>query len=352
MTKKAEKVRFATEDGTKIHNFDVDIVQLLQEDLELEYASLGRNINPLLTYVKFILTDDKPNGNKVRIPKEEFSNLIKTGIYMPLKMAVKEIKPGHEDASPLGVITYLVEKDDRVVGIAALWNRERPEDVELIKSRYADGKPLTLSWEIGYKDSTLEDGVETLLDCVLRATTIVGLPAYGKRTPITEVEAKKEEEASKEETKLDELEKAKATIEELKASNTELLAKIQALESMKVTDEMTSELETLRKFKADKDAEAEKEALLGEIKESFEKAGVTKDGEFFTENAEKLLKMKESETLEFYIESLSEVKPEEAEPEKEEESSKKKSGVPRLKPEPISGTPTVKDIATALKERK
>jgi len=162
-------------------------VQLIIEAEVTNLALASKNLNPMLTYVKFILTDDKPNGNNERIPKEEFSNLITTGLYMPLKMAEGGISEGHEETYPIGVITHLREDKDKIRGIAALWNRERPEDVAYIQERYSSGEPLDLSWELGHTDSFIDDtGVNNLTGCVLRATTLVGIPAYQGRTIVTD----------------------------------------------------------------------------------------------------------------------------------------------------------------------
>ena len=172
----------------KINHFLLDSVQLLEEDNEA-FASF--NLNPTLAWIKFILTDDKPNGNMMRIPKEEFSNLIATGLYMPIKMATEEISPGHDGTTPIGVITHLKEDKDagRIRGLACLWEKERPEEVKLIRERYSAKEPLDLSWEILYEDETVnEDGIIDLHGTVLRATTLVGEPAYDSgRTSITEV---------------------------------------------------------------------------------------------------------------------------------------------------------------------
>jgi hypothetical protein len=161
------------------------------EDTEFNEAFATINLNPAVTWAKFVLTDDKPNENRQRVPEEEFVNLIKTGVYMPIKMYPGEVAPGHGGAAPIGAIAHLKKVKNQILGLAALWDKERPEDVQLIKDAYANKKQLQLSWEILFGESSVgEDGVEDLKDTVLRAVTLVGMPAYAGRTPILAVASK------------------------------------------------------------------------------------------------------------------------------------------------------------------
>lgn len=147
--------------------------------------------NPAATFVKFILTDDKPNGNKQRIPVEEFENLIKTGVFMPIKKAKGYIARGHENSQPIGVITHLRQLANKIIGLAALWSYDNNNDVAEIKARLSNGAPVNLSWEILYDRSDLDqDGVENLRGVALYGATIVGDPAYGGRTPILAMASK------------------------------------------------------------------------------------------------------------------------------------------------------------------
>jgi len=146
--------------------------------------------NPTVSWAKFILTDSLPNQNGQRVPKEEFDNLIESGLYMPLKMALGEIAEGHELAAPLGVITNLRQEGDQILALAAMWAAERPEDIRLLKSRIQEDS-VEISWEILYGHSDLDEtGVENLYDLTLKAATIVGSPAYAGRTPVTAIAAK------------------------------------------------------------------------------------------------------------------------------------------------------------------
>jgi len=152
-------------------------------------AYAGLNLNPLVRWMKFVLTDDKPNANGNRIPREEFPNLIRTGHYMPIKTAeMNGPERRHFNARPIGTITHLKIEDDKILGLAALWETEHPEDVKEIVKRFENGEQIDLSWEIAYTDSEIEeDGTEVLKGTALLGTTIVDIPAYQGRTPVLSV---------------------------------------------------------------------------------------------------------------------------------------------------------------------
>lgn len=287
----------------KKSNILVTELQLIVDNELQDYSLASKNLNPLLTYVRFVLTDDKPNANGVRIPHEEFSNLVITGMYMPIKMAIGEISEGHEGSVPLGVITHLREDRDTIRGIAALWNKERPSDVAYIKERYAEGKPLDLSWEIGFEDYEEDEaGIKNLKGCVLRATTLVGMPAYGSgRTSITDVEMS--DDKTQEETNVDDTKE----LLRLQTENESLLAEVEELKKKQITEEQAEKLEQydgLLEFKTMVEAEAARLEKLESIKNKFSEAGVEKDDSYFVENESKLLAMEDTETLDFFISNL------------------------------------------------
>ena len=183
------------EKNTKINTDTTEVVCLIsKEDVEIEFGEAAASVigvDEVITWAKFTLTDDKPDANGQRVPAEEFDNLIRTGLHKPVKMAIGEIKDGHEDAHPLGTITNLTRQGNKIVALAALWNRERNDDIATVKDRVNSGKPVNVSWEILYGARRFKDGVEDLLDTVLRAVTIVGMPAYKGRTQFLAVAAKK-----------------------------------------------------------------------------------------------------------------------------------------------------------------
>lgn len=173
------------ENDTIINSKIENLLQLINED---EITDLNESVssvlkNPAVKWAKFILTDDLPNENKQRIPLEEFDNLIKSGIFMPIKMAANEIKDGHEDSKPLGVITHLKKAGNQIRAIAALWTKERPEDIKIIEDALNSNKPINVSWEILYGDFSINDaGITELKDTALGGVSIVGMPAYAGRT--------------------------------------------------------------------------------------------------------------------------------------------------------------------------
>ena len=111
-------------------------VKLMIDKLEIEElaASASISLNPNVAWMKFSLTDDEFNANKQRIPREEFANVLKTGLFMPLKMAIGEISGGHDNTFPIGVMTHLKTENNSIQALAALWDRERHEDVEFLKN--------------------------------------------------------------------------------------------------------------------------------------------------------------------------------------------------------------------------
>ena len=140
--------------------------------------------NPLITWMEFVFTDDKPNVNSQGVKQNSFASIIDTGMYMPVKMEEGKIG-GHSLSKPIGTIKHLEHADSEVVGVAAVWNKERPSDIALLRESYANGEPLNISFELQYVDFEIDDdGVEWLVDPTVRAATIVSNPAYGGRTPI------------------------------------------------------------------------------------------------------------------------------------------------------------------------
>ena len=275
-----------------------DMVQSLDGTNDGEaVASLAQN--PSVNYIKFTLTDDKPNANNMKIPQEEFSNIINSGIFMPIKKAIGKTEKGHKDSSPLGVITHLKQVEDKIKGIATLWSKERPKDVEQIKEELKSGKQVNLSWELTYDTEASEkiDGITTLKNVFLTAATIVGLPSYRGRTSI-EAFASDEEKERKDEEMAEENEKA---LEKLQIKYDELKTKLS--ESEKLSLEKDTELIGLKSYKAEIEKIDSERKKLGTIKEKFTTAKINKEDKYFEENKEKLLSLDEN-TLEFLLQDL------------------------------------------------
>jgi len=142
------------------------------------------------TWLKFIFTDDKANGNNQAVSAEEFDNLITTGLHKPFKK-VLNVEADHAGAIPIGTITSLKKEGDTIVGLANIWDTEYPHESKWIKEQHANKSPLETSWEVIYQNSSIDDaGVEWLHDCTTKGVCLVKYPAYEGRTPILAVAAK------------------------------------------------------------------------------------------------------------------------------------------------------------------
>lgn len=323
-----------------------NMLQLIKEE-EDEYKRIDSalTLNPSLTWIKFILTDDKPNGNKFRIDKNAFSELIKSGIYMPIKMADGRISDGHDGTTPIGVITDLIVDDNKIKGIGVLWGEERPEEVAMLKQLKEEGKPVNISWEILYKDYEEEDGgIRAIKNgAVLLAATIVGRPAYAGRTPVLEVANKN----TKEDDKVEELEKFKKLYEEALAekemSSKELESyKLQIQDFEKKFSELESELNELRSYKEQREKEDAENKRFEEIKSKFIEAGIEVGPDYFNDKRDYLLSMSE-EVLDFFIKELVVFKATET-------ASLKQPKVPNITKKPEDTILSPAEIAKRLKE--
>lgn len=272
-------------------------MDVTEEEFKEAMASINHN-KAFCTPIKFIFTDSFANANKQRIPEGEFDNVVQTGVNMPIKAS--DLFEGiagtkHDGASPFGVITHLAKSGNTVKGLGLLWKQERPEEVEYIKECYEKRIPINLSWEIGYTDSAIsDDGIEDLLGVVVRATTIVGDPAYQGRTPILSMAQRNSTESN-----MDELQKKIDELEALLVSErTEHETRVKEME-----DEMSSlktQNEELAEYKKNIETTAEKTRREVEIKDKFKENGIEKDDEYFASRMDKFLAFDETE-LEFFI---------------------------------------------------
>jgi hypothetical protein len=282
------------------------------------------------------------------------------------------IREGHEYSVPIGSITSLVERKNIVEGIAGLWGKEYPGEVDLLQEMSAseDNKPQ-LSWEILYRDSQVEEGnIEALQDVALAAATVVGMPAYEGRTPIVLMASKNDSDADykikvEEYDKMEEKLKALQTqVDSLAGENKDLKASFDLLKEENETlkgemEKVSAEKEELSQFKATIDAEAEKVEKLEAIMKLFDDAGLSVPDEYL-ENEEKSATLLEMDpaSLEFLLQELThfaskeDEDAEEEEGEKEEEASKHIGSKIRLNPKgDKSKDLSPKGIAKALKSR-
>lgn len=261
------------------------------DDTDTAEAAVG--LNPYFQWAKIIVTDDQPNLNKQRIPSEEFDNIIRTGVFTPIKMTFSEISKGHKEAfgKVIGTLTQLIKEGNRVIGLAALWKKERPEDIGMLKDMYEKGTPPNVSWEMAFRNNSVDDdGIESLLDTSLTGLTIVSNPAYAGRTSFVAMSSVEDQE----ETNVEELEQLKEKVTELETNLST------------VNDELTqakAELDELRTYKKTIEDEKLENERFSAIKEKFVSAGITKNDEYFESNREKLLSITD-EALTFMIQEI------------------------------------------------
>jgi len=179
--------------------FTTAIAELADIDGEYEH--------PLLTRIKFILTTNEPytlstsqKNMKQGIKEEDFNDVIRTGVGMPIKMRYLRKSVGnHLGSIPIGHISK-IEKIDMENGIKALaaegvlYTSEYPEEIDYLKVAYAAKEAPGISYEIRHdaNKSIIENGVEWIKDLITQAATIVRSPAYGNRTAILALASNKE----------------------------------------------------------------------------------------------------------------------------------------------------------------
>ena len=283
----------------KIAKFTTAIAELL-ETKNAEFK------HPLLTMIKFVFADDRgallssSNGLPQGIKAEDFDEVIKTAIHMPIKMnflGAKRGVQGHVGSLPIGHITQM-EKDtaedgtNRLIASAVLYGEEFPDEIQFIRTAFAEGKSPGISYEIVYNDPLIENGVEWLKNMITRAATFVRSPAYGKRTALLALASNSdlsdEDFATellaiikpKEEPK--HMDEDKEKIAKLEADATARTSELDALKAQ-VTD-FTGQLATL----TDENSNLKKTALMESRVRAFTEAGFTLEAD-----AEKASKKKD-----------------------------------------------------------
>lgn len=156
---------------------------------EITDVPTGDFKHPFLTKIKFIFADNHGNGNNQGIEEEDFDEIAKSSIHMPIKMRFSYSGVGgHEHSTPIGHIVSMTKEIDgehaQLVGEAVLYSEEYPEEVGFLKETFAEGKAPGISWELAYVDSVVKNGIEWLKQVVTRAATFVKTPAYESRTPL------------------------------------------------------------------------------------------------------------------------------------------------------------------------
>jgi len=280
--------------GSVTYNLDYQI----GNDITGDYAEAAITTNPNVTWIKFVFTDDQPNGNKQRIPQSEFGNIIKTGVHMPIKMQALDPNGKHQFSTPIGTITNLVHPEDsgKVVGLAALWNSERENDVALLREKYSQGEPLNLSWEVFYTESEEdENGVHDLRGTTVRAITFVGDPAYKGRTNVLAMA-----EETKEETQL-ETKELEAKIEELQAEIQRLTGELEAKNGE--LEGLASERDELANWKSEREQAEAAANTLKARREALKEAGIEFSDEDFEARSERIAAL-DDDAFAFYMQDL------------------------------------------------
>jgi len=286
-----------------------EILADLPESLEAHASLFGDHV----MWLKFIFTDDGANANKQGIRQEEFDNLIRTGRLKPFKKMKGSISDGHDNAIPIGTIASMEKVENKIEAIAAIWEREFPEDVEQIREAHANQGNLNVSWEVLYQDEVLDEfGVSWLTGVSTRAATLVNIPAYEGRTPILAVAAK--QTVTKDEKEGDssmELEQLKAQLEVKEEKLSEASEKVEKLEtelaetksSLEELQTELKELEELRQFKEQVEADRARNEQLNTRFKQIAEAGVEMSRDDFNAEAERWLGM-DDEAFSFVLKML------------------------------------------------
>lgn len=279
-------------------------IELLNEEA---YASIS--LNPLFQWAKIVVTDDQPNGNRQRIPQEEFDNIIRTGILTPIKMEFGKIAD-HQEAKgkPIGVFSSFIKEANKLIGLAALWKKEREEDVTMLKDMFLKNLPPQVSWELAFTESEIKDEVEDLKGIIFNGAVIVANPAYKGRTPFIAMASEGgdvDNKLKELEDRVAELEKSKAEVEkskqDLEAQLTELKTALSEKDNLLSTKD--AELEDLKAYKDEIEKAKAELDKISSIKTKFQEAGIEKDDEYFIENKDRFLVMEEP-VLDFVIQEL------------------------------------------------
>lgn len=266
--------------------------------------------NPFLVKAKFIFADNQGNENGMGIEFGDFPAVAASAINMPVKMRyLGEGVGNHVGSIPIGHITNMNIEDTgelkRLIGTAVLYAEEYPDEVSYLEESFNAGNAPGISWELGYSDSIVKNGIEWLKGIITKAATFVRAPAYGKRTALLALASDQrltDEELDKEILKLAKAsstdntggntvneEELKKEVERLKAvlaaKETELAAKVTEFETLQSThSSLIEENSTLK----EKVALSEKNVQAEERARKYIEAGFT-----FSEEADKVTEKRE-----------------------------------------------------------
>lgn len=148
------------------------------------FKATADQAHPLQTNIEFVFTDFRPNRNRQGVPLAEADNIIRTGVNMPVKVNFTGGKiRGHSSAVPIGPITMMEQQGDKIIGRAIIWKDEFPELTSYLEEASKGEGEIQFSWELYYKSAKSDtSGVSWLEDCLVAGAAIVADPAYGGRT--------------------------------------------------------------------------------------------------------------------------------------------------------------------------
>lgn len=306
----------------------------LAEILEVPNEGHDADTNPFLTVARFVFTDDKGAPlstalatGKQGIEAEDFDQIIKTAMDMPVKMNFTgEKAANHTGSYVIGHMRKMAKISEgdtnKLVAEAVLYNEEYRDEVNYLKKAFADGEAPGISYEVAYESSIIKEGVEWIKELVTCAATFVGKPAYGTRTALLALASSKNDEqfvqtmktlvaqaegakgiiptpSNKGGKNVEELEKAQQDVERFKAE-----AETKTAEITKLSEAITAkdtEISTLK----EQIATIEREKLIETRNRRFTESGFTLEA-----NAEKADKKKafwlslSDEAFDEYLEDL------------------------------------------------
>lgn len=321
--------------------------------------------HPGLARGRFIFCDDQPNNNKQGIKYEDFPEIKATLIGSPVKMRFLGAGvSGHTGSIPIGHIDGFTEEESNgihtLIAECVLYADDYPDEVEYLRTAFAEGKAPGVSYEVSYHNSIIEDGVEWVKGLAARAATFVKSPAYGNRTRLLALASDKEfmtellavaneihqpttDKGGNNRMTDEEIQKLKDDLASTKTALAEKTTEVTEKEGIIQT--LTTEKETLTTSLAEKDttiAEFKTKEILASRQETLAQAGISVEIK-----PERLVKMAE-EDFTAYVEDLKLVlAASKAGNKKLALASSRDADIPRFRPTDMSDTGL--DLATKFK---
>lgn len=147
-------------------------------------------LNDTLRYCRFVFCDDKPNVNKHGVEYEDFPTIAASAVGTPIKMRFLGSTIGnHVGSIPIGHITKMEEitasdGSHQLIANGVLFAEDYPEEIAFIENKFDKGEAPGVSWELGYTDKLVKDGVTWFKGLMTKAATFVRNPSYGSKTAL------------------------------------------------------------------------------------------------------------------------------------------------------------------------